>query len=163
VHGQTIGGVRFAFTIGGIPSPEAGIDGGPGNTNNITIANVEGNTSGVLSMLFPAPETRIGYGFAISTEGTVPNATAIQLFDAANNSLGILTAAGVPDPVFAGGFLGVESTIPFVRANVAWNFLAADRFAFDNLRFERVSEPSAILLVGAGGLVAVIFRRKLRF
>src|ERR1043166_3010362 len=62
VHGQTIGGVRFAFTIGGIPSPEAGIDGGPGNTNNITIANVEGNTLGVLSMLFPAPETRIGYG-----------------------------------------------------------------------------------------------------
>src|ERR1043166_8987597 len=114
-------------------------------------------------MLFPTPETRIGYGFAISTEGTVPNATAIQLFDAANNSLGIVAAAGVPDPLFAGGFLGVERTIPFVRANVAWTFLAPDRFAVDNLRFDRVSEPSAILLVGPGGLDAVIFRGKLRF
>src|SRR5258708_326356 len=40
INGQSINGVTFRYRIGGLPSTDAIIDGGPGNTNNITVANV---------------------------------------------------------------------------------------------------------------------------
>src|SRR5262245_36644785 len=58
INGTTIGGVLFNFTISGVPSADAIIDDGPGNTNNITVANIEGNTLGVLQLTFPTLETR---------------------------------------------------------------------------------------------------------
>jgi hypothetical protein len=153
IDGQTISRVQFSFLISGVHSPLATIDDGPGNTNNITVANVVSingtNTNAELSMHFPTPQTRMGYGYAILSTATVPNATTVQLFDSANNLVGTLSANGMPDPVFTGGFLRVKSDIPFVRADVT--FASAPACTFDNLRFQFIGsdvipEPTSLKL-----------------
>jgi hypothetical protein len=164
INGQTISGVTFAYTINGIASTSAVIDDGPGNTNNITIANVVNsgpNNGAVLSMTFPMLETQMGYGYAILSTAVVPNATTVSLFDAANVLVGTLSATGSPDPTFTGGFLGVASDIPFLRAEVTFSTAGA-AFAFDNLRFASapvptIPEPTTLALVGLG-LCATAYR-----
>ena len=163
VDGKTFSGVLHHFTMGGIPSNSAIIDDGPGNTNHITVANIEGLTSGILSLSFPQPENLLGYGYAILNTGIVPNATTVQLFDAGHNLLGSLSATGSPDPFFTGGFLGVESTVPFTLAEVTFNRNASD-FAFDNLEFEPtaalVPEPASLILLATSLLGCYWWRRR---
>jgi hypothetical protein len=167
INGTTIGGVLFNFTIGGNPSGDAFIDAGPGNTNNVTVANVEGNTLGVLKLTFPSLETRFGFGYAIAVIAPlVANATRIELFDAGNVSVGALSYNGAADPIFAGGFAGIGSTIPFQSAQVTFNNAAAARFAFDNVRFDNsavnvIPEPMSLVLVGSG-LTRLALRRRRR-
>jgi hypothetical protein len=59
-------------------------------------------------------------------------------------------APGSPDPLFTGGFLGLHSTTPLVRAGITFSATAA-AFAVDNLRFApataTVPEPASIALL----------------
>jgi len=159
INGVTIGGVLFGFTVGGVGSADARIDGGPGVTAHISPANIEGTTAGVLSLTFAAPQYRFGYGFA--TLGT--GSTTVELFSGAI-SLGTLTKVGAPDPIFRGGFLGVGSDLAFTSVRVTFlTSPATTRFAFDNAVFSTspVPEPATLTLVGAGA-AAAFGRRLLR-
>ena len=94
--------------------------------------------------------------------GAVTAATTISLFSGAT-PVGALAYNGVPDPTFSGGFAGIESTIPFNSVRVTFNSVAAPAFALDNIRTATptttVPEPSTMLLIGAGIMVLVFFRR----
>lgn len=160
INGQVISGVTFGYTLNGSPSIDAVIGGDPGPTNNITPAHVVnslGNDGAVLSLLFPSLQTRFGYGYALAADSIpIANATTVRLFDASNALVGTLSGNALPDPSFPGGFMGIGSTIAFLRAEVTFSN-AGVAFAFDNARFSDVPvpEPGTLTMMGLGAALAV--------
>ena len=153
VNGLTVNAILFSYSLG---NGQLVLDGGPGTTNNIQPLNIvsgPGGNSGVLTLTFPSFVSSFGYGFAVLTTFSVANATTIDLFSGTTN-VGSLSYSGSPDPVFAGGFAGIQSTIPFNSARVTFNSTAAVSFAMDNIRTTgvQVPEPStfAFLVTGIG-------------
>jgi hypothetical protein len=158
VHSKVYGNVRHDFTINNIPSLDAVIDSGPGDTNNITVANIEGNALGVLHLTFyDGLQQAMGFGFALSDVGTYASAVSVELIGADNLPLGSLSGGAAPDPVFTGGFFGVHSDVAFARASIRFLVPNAARFAFDNLRFESatVPEPTSLALLATGLFAAL--------
>jgi PEP-CTERM motif len=162
VNGLIVNGILYSYSLG---NGAVIIDGGPGVTNNINPPNVvsAGNPTGILTLTFPTSESMFGYGYAVlnPVAGPVANATTITLFDGATN-VGSLSYNAVPDPGFAGGFAGISSTIPFNRAQLTFNSVAATAFALDNVRTTPVvgaPEPSTVVLLGTG-LGLLWFRRR---
>ncbi len=127
------------------------------NTNNITSPNITFGLDGKqLSLIFPELQNRLGFGFALSEyegfpldvpidEDVLANAVTVKLFDDAYNLLGTFSGEAQPDPEFLGGFFGIESTTPFLRAEITFNE-GYEEFAFDNLRYELVdlTEPATV-------------------
>jgi hypothetical protein len=150
VNGLTVNGVQFRYSLG---NGAVIIDGGPGTTNNIAPPNIVsvGNDTGTLTMTLPALSTLFGYGYAILTMATVPNATTISLFSGIT-PVGSLSYLGLPDPGFTGGFAGIQSTIPFDEVAVTFNSAAAPAFALDNVRIATtaIPEPTTLLLMASG-------------
>ncbi len=75
VNGLVVRGITFNYLLGGVPTNrQLVIDGGPGNTNNITEPNIvsSGDNSGMLTLALPAPVTAIGYGYAILSGDNLP-------------------------------------------------------------------------------------------
>jgi len=130
-------------------------------TNNINPPDIKfGHWSGSfddqLSVIFPEPQNRLGFGFALSQYDDFywdapidktfeEDAVTVKLFDAAENFLGTLSGEASQDPWFLGGFFGVESTVPFLRAEITFKE-GYQNFALDNLRYEFVtlSEPATV-------------------
>ena len=160
VNGLIVSGVQFSYSLG---NGNLVTDGGPGITNNVTPPNIVsiGNPAGILTLLLPSQSNLFGYGYATLNQTTVASATTINLFLGATNQ-GSLSYTGVIDPVFAGGFAGIQSTLPFDRVQLTFNSVAAPAFAVDNIRFANIvssiPEPSTWLLTLAG--VALVLRRR---
>jgi hypothetical protein len=161
VNGLTVGGILFQYSLG---NGNVIIDGGPGVTNNVSPPNIVsiGNPGGILTLTLPSPVDTFGYGFAILATDTIP-ATVIVLFDGAT-PVGSQLYSGAPDPVFTGGFAGIQSTVPFNRVQLAFNNVAAPAFAVDNVRTfnsSAVPEPATLTLLGSG-IAAAAWRRRRR-
>jgi hypothetical protein len=160
VNNLVVDGILFQYSLG---NGDVIIDGGPGNTNNITVPNIVsvGNNTGTLTLLLPSLVDTFGYGFAISNTGAVANATTISLFDGAT-PVGTLSYAGAPDPVFAGGFAGISSTVPFNVVQLTFNSAVSPAFAVDNVRTfaSTVPEPGTIVLLGTGLFALARSRRR---
>lgn len=155
VNGLTAGGIQFSYSLG---NSHLVINGGPGTTNNIAPPNIVsvGNNSGTLTLVLPSFVDTFGYGYAVLNFSPVTNATTISLFDGAT-AVGSLSYNSAPDPAFAGGFAGIQSTLPFNRVQLTFNSVAASSFALDNIRtFSSVPEPSSVLLL-ATGLTSLLF------
>ena len=161
VNGLTVGAVSFSYSLG---NESVIIDGGPGLTNNVDPPNVVsiGDNSGVLTLTLGGSYALFGFGFAMLTDQSVLNAATITVFDGATN-LGNLSYDSAPDPIFSGGFAGIQSTTPFNRVQLTFNSAAASAFALDNIRLATttatVPEPSTMMLL-AGGLLGLFSRRR---
>jgi hypothetical protein len=62
----------------------------------------------------------------------------------------------VPDPIFTGGFAGIQSTVAFDRVAVTFNSAATSVFALDNILIASVPEPSTLSLV-LGSIIGWLF------
>lgn len=165
VNGLTVNGVQFSYTVGGSPLDGAVIiDAGPGTTNHISPPNISsvGDNTGVLTVTLPSSANLFGYGFAILSRASVANATTISAFSG-TMLLGSLSFSGAPDPDFAGGFAGIESTTAFNRFELTSNSSVAPAFALDNITLPNtVPEPSAILLAMLGLGALATFNARIR-
>ena len=158
VNGLVVDGITYQYSLG---NGFVRIDGGPGTTNNVAPLNVVsvGNNTGVLTLMLPSLADAFGYGFAILTFTPVASATTVSLFNGVS-AVGSLSFGGTPDPLFSGGFAGIQSTLPFNRVQVIFNSGAASAFALDNVRTRAptVPEPGSVRLIGLGA--GVLLRRR---
>jgi len=138
------------------------------NPPSIAFSHDSGVCDGSLSILFPELPNRLGFGFSLAqNEGFVADVGTVNLFDAAENLLGTLSFDGDSDPDFAGGFFGVESTVPFRRAEITFNE-RYPTFILDNLRYEfvkpaTVPEPATglgLLVMSAIGAGSALRRKQ---
>jgi len=164
VNGLSVGGVLFGYSLG---PGQLVVDGSPGFTNNVAEPNIitVGSYKGVLTLFLPGFTNVFGFGFAVATIKDVPNAATITLFDGASN-VGALTYGGTPDPQFAGGFAGIQSSTAFNRVELVFNSVDALGFAVDNIRFANVTavpEPRTVVLLGTVlGVLAITSRLRTR-
>ena len=159
VNGMTVDGVLFNYLLNSVASNALVVDDGPALSNNVSRPNLVtvgvGNANGILRLTFAEPEERLAYGFAVLGNLVLPDATTVRLFDGTDVMVGVLSAASSVDfdPIFNSGFLGLRSTIPFVRADITFSPIALG-FAFDNVRFApaaaTVPEPASVILLLAG-------------
>ena len=163
VNGLTVDGIGFSYSLG---NGQVIIDGGPGSTNDIGAPNIVsvGNGSGVLTLTLSSFVDTFGFGYALLNVGPLSNATTISLFNGAT-SVGSLSYNSTPDPLFSGGFAGIQSTAAFNIVKLTFDSIDAPAFALDNIRTfstaSSVPEPSTLLLLGTGlGGFLVCCRRR---
>jgi len=171
VNGLVVNGVTFSYSVGGQPLNGAVAISNtppPGVTNNISPPNIfsVGNASGILSIQLSAPVFLLGYGYAIITSGTLPNATTISVFSG-TTPMGTLPYTGTSDPFYTGGFAGIQSTMAFDRVQVTFLSGETQGFALDNLQFPSqsppgVPEPSTVwlLIIGVALLGRWLYSRR---
>lgn len=145
-------GVQFGFTVGGVASTDAYYhSSGPGPITYVQDPSIEGTVDGVLSVIFPAPTPTVKFGLARSNLFAIPNGAAVELFDAANTSLGITSLNLNPMPNYAEVQFTYSGTA-VKRMTVGFPGFAGTggRFAFDNLAFIPVPEPASVILMCGG-------------
>ena len=165
VNGLSTGGLGFSFSLG---SGQVSLSDVPGPTSNTTPLNIVSDigidNAGVLTVSLPELSSLFGFGYAAIMAGDILPSVTVELFNGASN-VGALSFFALLDPLVPGfppvygGFAGLQSTLPFNRAEL--RFSGALAWAADDLRVTPVPEPAqwALLLVGVAMLGGFAQRR----
>jgi len=166
VNGLIVNPAAFSYLIGGSPTNGEVLTGqGPGVTNNINPPAIisAGDASGTLIISLASPVNFFGYGYAVLATQAVNDATTLSILNG-NSVLLSISYSASPDPTFAGGFAGLESTDPFDKVAISFNSSSVPAFAIDNILFaaEVVPEPRMtwILLITSVFFIALTRHRR---
>jgi len=162
VDGLSYMGVTFGFTVGGSPSIDANYNSlGPGTTTYVQDPSLEGNAqAGILTLDFVTPVDMLEFGIALNTTAPINNAFTVELFDESLASMAVFPMNTAPTIFWTETQFSISG--PNISRAVIGNFVdLSTRFALDNLTFNPIPAPGAILLGSIGvGLVGWLRRRK---
>jgi hypothetical protein len=161
VNGLSYNGVTFGFKVDLVPSNDAVYNGiGPGNLTYLQDASLEGTAAGVLMIDFDTPTDILEFGVALNSYDAVTNGYVVRLYDAYNTPLGNFPGDTSPLVLWSEGQFTYSGT-RVSRVFIAFNDQAAGRFAIDNLTYNPIPAPGAVLL-GSFGLGIVNWLRRRR-
>ncbi len=162
VDGLSYMGVTFGFTVGGSPSTDANYNsGGPGSIIYVQDPSLEGNArAGVLTLDFVKPIDMLEFGVALNTTLPITGAFTVELYDQSLTSMGVFSMNTTPLTLWSEAKFSISG--PVIGRAVIGNFVdVPTRFALDNLTFNPIPAPGAILLGSIGvGLVGWLRRRR---
>ena len=142
LNGVTVQGVIFTYTIGGLPSNDFRVAGGPGTTQFLQSPVGEGDCSGTLTIGFEHPTAILSFGLARSTPVALSPGATVQLFDTGGNLLQTTNLVLTPLVSFAEAQFTYSGTpVRRVLITFAPTGVPFDRFALDNLTYQ--SGPTA--------------------
>lgn len=168
VDGVTILGLSFNFEVGGSPSSDAtyNFDTGLGATTYLSGPVLEGNASGILTLIFAKPTEEISFGLGLLGSANLSPGAVVDLYDDGGSllkSIGIDTT-GDPTRLINEGWLSWSDPHAGVSRAVIDFDDVAGRFALDNLTFNCKSVPESgctLLLLGSVLLCLVVMRRRI--
>ncbi len=133
--------LSFAFS-----SADATINGGPGDITYVQFPNIEGDSTGTLTIDFGGATTSVTFGFALSCGPPITDGATAQALNAQGNPVGPPVSVDALD--FDGGFAENQLTLSpggsFRAAEITFNSAdgACSRFAFDNLTYDFQGVPT---------------------
>jgi hypothetical protein len=149
VNGLTVDGILYTYSGG---NNHVDIGSGP-STSNVQPPSMRwifmGPDTGFLTLTFPSFMSTFGFDYALGTPNPPGFANRVELFNGSTN-VGSLVFDPQPGVDHAGGFAGIQSTIPFNSATVMFFESANPGWAMDNVRTLAIHEPSSLLLLAAG-------------
>jgi hypothetical protein len=160
VHGVSIGGLTFSYTINGQASMQA-IYGAtiPGSTANVQPPALVGSTQGVLTFDFAGASDGLSFGIAFNSFNTLSPGLMVQLFDGSLNPITTVNVTTLAVNTFTQAFFS-QTNMLIGRVVLIFN-PNVSTFALDNLRINVIPEPAALVLLGSGlAVLAALTKRR---
>jgi len=138
-------GVDIDFQISGTDNPDATFKGTGPNLVSVQNQSIEGNSGGILTLLFNTPTPLVSFGSALFNGGNLASGFTVKMYDesgsllstANNNKVVGTTGNGTWSE---GMFTHAGSLVKKVEVDYNDNGGTAPRFVFDNLFYSRSNE-----------------------